>query len=324
VYLSRIETGLSPASYDGLGWGPFRISLLMGYLSIILGVGFGLVAFMSKKKVTNEQLLSVGLVMSTIGYFLIYFLWARDVPTWRYVVPVGLAAGSFAFMAVPSRTIFTEAVNSIPELRYLKGTMQACYSMVADIAGFAVPTLVAKYVLKHPKELNEMGPHGRELRTLALFAPGMSLLVLLGVIFMTKRGLPKVKEVSDDSQNLPLISTIETNQIEKGENIDVKVCKHIRRSTEGSASATNKDKNLQIKGSSILSHLWACHENSASLQKTPVEQNGDVEKARSIVKRYNTMPITGSDGTRKYQHHHMVCHRLSCVSIMGISQPSRE
>ena len=55
-------------------------------------------------------------------------------------------------------------------------------SMMASVAGFAAPGLVATYVLRTPEEV-DASQDEREFTEWALFAPGLSLLTLLGFLY---------------------------------------------------------------------------------------------------------------------------------------------
>jgi hypothetical protein len=61
--------------------------------------------------------------------------------------------------------------------------MQAIMSMVASIAGFAAPSLIATYILRSPDEVARSDDQ-RELTLYALFAPILSFITLLGVVYM--------------------------------------------------------------------------------------------------------------------------------------------
>jgi hypothetical protein len=89
----------------------------------------------------------------------------------------------FPFLGAPTRSVFTVAVANSEVLAGHQGTMQAIMSMVASIAGFAAPGLIAAYVLRSPDDISEsLDQH--ELTSYALFAPILSLVTLLGVIYV--------------------------------------------------------------------------------------------------------------------------------------------
>ena len=46
-----------------------------------------------------------------------------------FVSPVFVSAGSFPFLGAPNRSLFSEAVDLMPELTGLEGTMQALLSV---------------------------------------------------------------------------------------------------------------------------------------------------------------------------------------------------
>jgi len=186
----RVETGFAPAVSDGLGWGPVQISVVLGAMSVMVAAGFATVSYLSgKRHVPDERILIGGLLLTIVSYSAIFFAWARNVPQWRYVIPVGFCALSFPFMAVPTRTIFTKAVDAQPALRQAQGSMQAVLSMWASVAGFTVPALVAAYCVRHP---NDVGPsnQNRELTQSALMAPFMSMAVLSGVLYIVHKQKP--------------------------------------------------------------------------------------------------------------------------------------
>ena len=139
---------------------------------------------LSSRKVRDQSLLAFGSSLSAVGYTLLYLSWVCcGVPSWHFFVPMMLSASAFPFLAAPTRSLFTKAVDSKPALANYGGTMQAVLSMSASVAGFVTPGLVAKYVLRSPAQV-EASRHHRELSPLALFAPGLSLLVLAGLSYL--------------------------------------------------------------------------------------------------------------------------------------------
>jgi len=147
--------------------------------------------------VSDEMLLQIGLYISIAGYTLMWALWVWHAPAWQFVLPIVLGASSFPFLAAPTRSCFTKAVDAIPELQNMQGTMQAVLSMAASVAGFATPGLVAAYVLRHPDEVVTSRDH-RELNQTALVAPLVSFLVLMGLYMTQLKGTTKVMDDDDD------------------------------------------------------------------------------------------------------------------------------
>lgn len=133
--------------------------------------------------VSNESLLSCGLVISAIGYSMIYFFWTKPTTTFLFVFPVVLATLCFPFLGSPTRSIFTMVVDSKPNLRHHQGTMQAVMSMVVSTAGFATPGLISAFVLRTPEEVDASSDK-REFTPWALFAPTLSLVVLAGHLYV--------------------------------------------------------------------------------------------------------------------------------------------
>ena len=89
----------------------------------------------------------------------------------------------FPLLGAPTRSIFTVAVAENEILAGHQGTMQAIMSMVASIAGFAAPSLIAAYVLRSPDEVASSDDQ-RELTLCALFAPLLSLATFVGVVYI--------------------------------------------------------------------------------------------------------------------------------------------
>jgi MFS transporter, ceroid-lipofuscinosis neuronal protein 7 len=194
-----VETGFAPAASHAMGWGPVGTSTVMGSVSIMIALNMFVVYQLSARHVSDEMLLQIGLYISIAGYTLMWALWVWHAPAWQFVLPIVLGASSFPFLAAPTRSCFTKAVDAIPELQHMQGTMQAVLSMAASVAGFATPGLVAAYVLRHPDEVVTSRDH-RELNQTALIAPLVSFLVLMGLYMTQLRGTTKVMDDDDDDK----------------------------------------------------------------------------------------------------------------------------
>lgn len=182
-----IETGFAPAANDALGWGPVESSVALGSLSILIAGNMISVMKLSKGGTSDSDLLCGGLVASIVGYTALYFLWTKESSAWHFYLPILVSASSFPYMAATTRSIFTFSVNNKPSLKEYHGFMQAVLSMAASVAGFTTPGIVAAYLLRSPKEVLSSS-HLRELTPYTLFAPALSLLVLLGVVYLRWSG----------------------------------------------------------------------------------------------------------------------------------------
>lgn len=178
-----VETGFAPAASHALGWGPIECSAALGSISIAIFIVMLIVYLLSARKVPDNHLLYFGLCLSAVGYALIYLLWVMGAPAWHFVVPMVIAVSSFPFLGAPTRSVFTKSCSSKPALAEYRGTMQAVLSMFASVAGFVTPGLASAYVLRDPAEVEASKRH-RELTPLALFAPSLSLLTLVGFIYV--------------------------------------------------------------------------------------------------------------------------------------------
>lgn len=135
---------------------------------------------LSRFKVRDEFILAFGLVVSIVGYTMMWMLWVAQAAAWKFILPIVCSASAFPFLAAPTRSLFTKAVDNIEFLDGHQGTMQAVLSMAASVAGFTAPSLVAAFVLRHPTVVDSaMGQ--RELSSWALAAPTLSGIVLVGV-----------------------------------------------------------------------------------------------------------------------------------------------
>lgn len=179
----QVQTGLTPAMSDGLGWKTRKIAGVFGSLSIIIALGMVLVSALHKMKLSNVFLLRIGLVLSVASSSLIYLLWERDASLLNYYIPLVLGSISFPFLMVPSQTIYTIAVDTIISLKPYQGTMQAALSMCGSVAGFTIPTFVAKYCVRTPQQVSLTESH-REMSEYSLVFPILSSIVLLGALFM--------------------------------------------------------------------------------------------------------------------------------------------
>jgi len=178
-----LETGLAPVASDALGWGPVKISYVFGGNAILILFAILYTIYLSGRGVSNETLLATGLVMSSAGYTLMYFMWTKPTTLSFFVVPVFLATVCFPFLGSPTRSIFTMVVDSKPTLRNYQGTMQALMSMVVSVAGFTTPGVISAFILRKPEEVDASSDR-REFTPWALFAPILSLTVLAGLIYV--------------------------------------------------------------------------------------------------------------------------------------------
>mmetsp|Transcript_13536 Transcript_13536/g.34035 ORF Transcript_13536/g.34035 Transcript_13536/m.34035 type:complete len:499 (-) Transcript_13536:139-1635(-) len=194
-----IETGFAPAANDALGWGPVESSIALGSLSVLIAANMFSVITLSKSGISDSNLLCGGLVGSILGYTALYLLWIKDSSAWHFVVPILFSASSFPYMAATTRSIFTVSVNTKPALKEYHGFMQAVLSMAASVAGFTTPGVVAAYLLRSPEEVLASSDM-RELTPYSLFAPALSLLVLLGMVYLRWSGaIDKAVAESDES-----------------------------------------------------------------------------------------------------------------------------
>lgn len=72
-----IETALAPASHDVFGWGPVQNSYILGGMAVLVFLGMTAVHRFSQIGVSDFKLLFCGLFVNTIGYLMLYMLWAR-------------------------------------------------------------------------------------------------------------------------------------------------------------------------------------------------------------------------------------------------------
>eukprot|EP00977_Amphora_coffeiformis_P003154 scaffold586_cov155-Amphora_coffeaeformis.AAC.15 len=178
-----LETGLAPVASDALGWGPVKISYIFGGNAILILFAILYTIYLSGKGVSNETLMAAGLIMSSAGYTLMYFMWTKPTTLFFFVLPVLLSTVCFPFLGSPTRSIFTMVVDSKPSLRNSQGTMQALMSMVVSVAGFTTPSFISSFVLRKPEEV-DASSDSREFTPWALFAPLLSLTVLAGLLYV--------------------------------------------------------------------------------------------------------------------------------------------
>ena len=109
-----IETGFAPAAYDALGWGPVESSVAFGSISFIIAADMFVVIQLSKRGVSDSNVLCGGLVMSTVAYTLLYFIWTKDTMILKFYLPIFIASSAFPFLSPTTRSVFTMAVNNKP------------------------------------------------------------------------------------------------------------------------------------------------------------------------------------------------------------------
>ena len=195
-----IETGFAPAASDALGWGVVESSAALGSISFIIAFNMFVVIQLSKRGVSDSNMLSGGLILSTVGYTALYLLWIKDTMIWKFYLPVILGASSFPFLAATTRSIFTVAVSTKPALRKYHGSMQAVLSMAVSVAGFVTPGIVATLCLRDPEDV-VASTDQRELTTFSLFAPALSLLTLAGMIYLRVSGTISNKKDADKADD---------------------------------------------------------------------------------------------------------------------------
>jgi hypothetical protein len=160
---------------------------------------------LSARQVKDEYIIMFGAVTSIIGYYLVWDMWRWETTPVRFVLPIVIAISGFPFLAAPTRSVFTKAVDSIEGLKDHQGTMQAVLSMFASVSGFVTPGLVAAYVLRSPEDVESSKLH-RELSPYALFAPLMMSGVLCGAIFMACRKTQPASAATFPDENTVLVS----------------------------------------------------------------------------------------------------------------------
>jgi MFS family permease len=216
-----IETAFAPAAHHALQWGTVETSGVLGSVSVIIAACMFLVYVLSKNyKVVDEMLMGMGLVFSVVAYTFLYFSWKDEAAAWHFWFPVVLSAAAFPFISAPTISVFTKHVEHKPALQPHHGTMQAILGMSASIAGFVTPSVVAIYILRHPDQVDASEDH-RELTPLGLYAPIISLVNLIGLLYVefVKRPLanPKLPKYKPEAspmyvrrpiQNKTLVSPI--------------------------------------------------------------------------------------------------------------------
>ena len=62
--------------------------------------------------VSDLNMLYLGLVLSSIGYSLLYFCWQQGVGMWIFLLPFFVSTCGFPFLAAPTRSLFTKAIDA--------------------------------------------------------------------------------------------------------------------------------------------------------------------------------------------------------------------
>lgn len=203
-----IETAFAPAAKDALGWGPIETSTVLGSASIVIFLSMLLVFQLSARKVSDTALLAYGLIQGGVGYTLMYYFWTQDGSMWHFTLPIVVGASSFPFLGAPTRSLFTQIVDSKPELDAHHGIMQAVLSMGASVAGFMAPSFIASFVLKDSDQVNA-SVDKRELTMFAFFSPGLIILTLVGHLYVQHKR--KQKQVDDFTTDMNKDSNKDSN-----------------------------------------------------------------------------------------------------------------
>eukprot|EP00536_Pseudo-nitzschia_multiseries_P000388 jgi/Psemu1/249453/estExt_Genewise1Plus.C_50105 len=227
-----IETGFAPAASDGLGWGPVESSVALGSISFVIAAHMFVVMQLSNRGVSDANMLCGGLALSTVAYALLYSLWIKDTTIWNFYIPILLGASSFPYLAAPTRSIFTMAVNAKPALRNYHGSMQAVLSMGASVAGFTTPGIVATYCLRHPDDVIASSDR-RELTLFSMFAPLLSLTSLIGVIYLRLSGIlqKNAKQIENETDDESIVGTPIAEEVESSPLIPGRRRSSIRRTS---------------------------------------------------------------------------------------------
>lgn len=201
VNFQLMETGMAPAASDALGWGPVEVSAIFGGNSLMILLGILWIFRLSSQGIVDELLLGVGLIVSTIGYGMMYLLWANPTTPFLFCLPVVVSTLGFPFLCAPNRSLFTMAVDSKPALRHHQGFMQALLSMIASVAGFTAPGVISSFILRNPDQVAG-SEDGREFTALALLAPGISLLTLVGLMYsvLVKHSLSDDEDTEEEEE----------------------------------------------------------------------------------------------------------------------------
>ncbi|CAJ1970157.1 unnamed protein product [Cylindrotheca closterium] len=178
-----IETALPPAASHGLRWGPSEASAVLGAVSIAIFGVMGVVMFMSTSGVSDTKLVAAGNLLFLVGGVSIYLMWTDVANAWQYILPVMISISGFPFIASPNRSNFTKAVMDRPVLESNQATMHAILSMFHSVAGFTTPGFVAAYVIRSPQQVDASADN-RELTSLALYAPVLCALSLVGLYYI--------------------------------------------------------------------------------------------------------------------------------------------
>jgi len=82
-----LETGMAPVANDLLGWEPVKISALFGFNAILIFLAIVLIFKLSSMGVQDVTIMKMGLVVSILGYVLMFSWWRRGASTFMFVFP---------------------------------------------------------------------------------------------------------------------------------------------------------------------------------------------------------------------------------------------
>lgn len=215
---------------------PVQVSWVLGAMAVLVFLGMTSVHKLSQMGVTDFTLLCYGLLANAFGYLLLYCTWRRGVSVSAFIIPILIAAGSFAFLGAPNRSLFSKSVDATPELSGLEGTMQALLSMASSVGGFTAPSVVAHYCLRTP-EMVDSSSDVREFTPFALIAPALGFLIYAAVLVA---GEPEVMAVENDVNGISNI--IDEATPLKGD----------RRKSEGDSVSKSPTKLLKSRRRSLL------------------------------------------------------------------------
>jgi Major Facilitator Superfamily/AAA domain/Helicase conserved C-terminal domain/Helicase associated domain (HA2) len=177
-----IETAMTPALNDALGWGPVGASALYSGMAAIALPGFILTFELSRRGVRDELIVSSGLVVAIVGYTMMYLLWTHAATPLLFCLPL-IVVLEFPLVQGPTYSIYSAVIGRKPALKPHQGFMQAIMIMADSVPGLILPSFIATFVLREPQNV-VASSHGRELSPLALYAPILSLITLVGVWYV--------------------------------------------------------------------------------------------------------------------------------------------
>lgn len=173
-----MDTAITPAAKDGLGWEPAGVSVIFAIFGVIMYFNNLIMFRLMDLNFRIETILTFGMIAEIIGFVFMYIMWTSDAHLWEFLFPLIILASAASYISVPSQSLYTLACGGNESLVANQEVMQGFFVNMISFAAFVSPFLSAIYAIRSPEEV-DVSEDGREMKRSALIAPVSLVLCLL-------------------------------------------------------------------------------------------------------------------------------------------------